>query len=48
MRLPNADACLAHQGDFAFRFKLNHGEQVRLGLTRGSVSFAPSAPVPIQ
>ena len=25
MRLPDADAGLAHQGDFAFGFELNHG-----------------------
>ena len=29
MRLPDADAGLAHQGDFAFRFELNHGDLMK-------------------
>jgi hypothetical protein len=27
MRLPDTDAGLTHQGDFTFRFKLDHGER---------------------
>ena len=27
MRLPDTDAGLAHQGDFTFRFELDHGER---------------------
>ena len=34
MRLPDADAGLAHQGDFAFGFELNHGERYENGLSR--------------
>jgi hypothetical protein len=30
VRLPNADAGVAHQGDFAIGFELNHGEKLDL------------------
>ena len=29
MRLPDTNAGLAHQGDFTFGFKLNHGERYK-------------------
>ena len=29
MRLPDTDACLAHQGDFTFGFELNHCERYK-------------------
>src|SRR6478735_8477555 len=29
VRLPDTNAGLAHQGDFTFRFKLNHGERYK-------------------
>jgi len=36
MRLPDTDAGLAHQGDFTFGFKLNHGER-RIGVYRPAI-----------
>jgi hypothetical protein len=29
VRLPDTNAGLAHQGDFTFRFKLNHGARYK-------------------